>query len=170
MPSSELPRPLPCVLDTNVVLDLFHFADPEARPLLQALETGALVGWHDEDTFAELERVVTYPELKLSPARAEALLQRYRNLARTAQAPSGESPRLPRCKDPDDQKFLELAARCGAFLLISKDKALLTLAGKPGLDFQIMSPRQAVEIFFRTERERLLPPGKPGARPPVPLD
>jgi predicted nucleic acid-binding protein len=42
--------------------------------------------------------------------------------------PEGEAPPLPRCKDRDDQKFLELAARCDANMLVSKDKALLTAA------------------------------------------
>jgi len=55
---------------------------------------------------------------------------------------------LPRCKDPDDQKFLELAARTGANLLVSKDKALLRLARKPGLPFRIATPANAVAALF----------------------
>jgi predicted nucleic acid-binding protein len=39
--------------------------------------------------------------------------------------PSGEPARLPRCRDADDQKFLEVARDAGAMLLISRDKALL---------------------------------------------
>jgi predicted nucleic acid-binding protein len=39
-------------------------------------------------------------------------------------------PSLPRCEDPDDQKFLELARHAGARWLVSRDKALLKLAGK----------------------------------------
>ena len=35
---------------------------------------------------------------------------------------------LPKCSDPDDQKFLELARDCGADYLVTKDKALLALA------------------------------------------
>ena len=130
------------VLDTNIVLDLFHFADPVALPILEALEAGNIVCWSDEATLAELKRVLTYPELKLDTETANVLLERYQKLSRPA-AP-GNAPPLPICKDPDDQKFLELAARCGASLLISKDKALLVLAGKPRLPFQIMAPKQAV--------------------------
>ncbi len=55
----------------------------------------------------------------------------------------GEAPPLPRCKDPDDQKFLELAARSGADLLVSKDKALLKLRGRTRLAFRIMKPKDA---------------------------
>ena len=39
-----------------------------------------------------------------------------------------ETPPLPKCRDPDDQKFLELARDCGADYLVTKDKALLVLA------------------------------------------
>ncbi len=51
---------------------------------------------------------------------------------------------LPVCKDPDDQKFLELAASCGADVLITKDKALLKLARrmKKLPLFRILTPEQ----------------------------
>jgi predicted nucleic acid-binding protein len=35
---------------------------------------------------------------------------------------------LPRCEDPDDQKFLELAWHVCASHLVTRDKALLKLA------------------------------------------
>jgi predicted nucleic acid-binding protein len=37
---------------------------------------------------------------------------------------------LPRCADPDDQKFLELALDTGARWLLSKDRELLKLANR----------------------------------------
>jgi predicted nucleic acid-binding protein len=43
-------------------------------------------------------------------------------------ASDGTEPPLPKCRDPDDQKFLELARDCGADYLLTKDKALLVLA------------------------------------------
>jgi hypothetical protein len=39
-------------------------------------------------------------------------------------------PDVPRCADPDDQKFLALAANAGARWLLSRDRALLALAGR----------------------------------------
>ena len=53
-------------------------------------------------------------------------------------------PLLPTCRDPDDQKFLELAQASGAQWLISKDRDLLKLARrtrKAGL-FLILKPEQ----------------------------
>lgn len=50
--------------------------------------------------------------------------------------------KLPRCADPDDQKFLELALASGAQCLLSKDKALLQLARRTAREgwFQILCP------------------------------
>ena len=44
------------------------------------------------------------------------------------EADGPEDYALPRCRDPDDQKFLVLAVRCRAELLITRDRGLLTLA------------------------------------------
>ena len=148
MLSPPSPAPLLCVLDTNVVLDLFHFADPAALPLLKALEAGRLISLVDEATLAELARVLTYQELSLKEEQAYELLHRYRRYCQEAGADRSTAVSLPRCKDPDDQKFLELAARTGASLLISKYKALLTLSGKPGLRFRILTPKAAAEYMI----------------------
>jgi predicted nucleic acid-binding protein len=45
-----------------------------------------------------------------------------------AQAAASTLAALPLCADPDDQKFLELAARCGADCLVTGDRELLKLA------------------------------------------
>jgi predicted nucleic acid-binding protein len=49
---------------------------------------------------------------------------------------------LPRCGDPDDQKFLEAALAAGADCLLTKDRKLLELARKSGLTFRIMTPEE----------------------------
>ena len=72
-----------------------------------------------------------------------ALVARYRALAEIH--PAGDTPPLPRCKDPDDQKFLELALRCGADFLVSKDNALLRLKGRTRLPYAIVTPQAAAD-------------------------
>ena len=133
------------VLDTNVVLDLFHWANADAVPIMTALEDGRIECFADERTLAELQRVLTYPQLKLTPEMIVDRYARYSNLVRLV--PEGETPPLPRCKDRDDQKFLELAARCGAHILVSKDKALLKLRGRTKLEFQILEPAPASALI-----------------------
>lgn len=133
------------VLDTNVVLDLFHWANTDAVPIMAALEAGQIECMVDERTLDELRRVLTYPQLKLTPEMIAERYARYSGLVRVF--PGGEAPPLPRCKDRDDQKFLELAARCGADILVSKDKALLKLRGRTRLGFQIMKPAGASQML-----------------------
>ena len=48
---------------------------------------------------------------------------------------------LPRCADPDDQKFLELALAARADVLITKDHKLLELARRTK-PFRILNPRK----------------------------
>ena len=144
--SSPLPVPLPLVLDTNVVLDLLVFDDPFVRPLAEALATGAVTPWASVHTLKELELVLAYPTFALDEGARHTLFARYQRLVRmlpeTSEAPL---PTLPRCRDRDDQKFLELAARSGASWLVSKDKRVLSMAGWHGLPFDILSSRRAAE-------------------------
>ena len=48
---------------------------------------------------------------------------------------------LPKCRDADDQKFLEAALAAQADFLVTKDEALLVLA-KRDLPFRIVKPGQ----------------------------
>jgi putative PIN family toxin of toxin-antitoxin system len=135
------------VLDTNVVLDLLLFEDPQALPLLRALEQGALEAWASARTLAELQRVLAYPAFRLAPEAQAAQLARYRGLVQVASEEEPLAGELPRCADREDQKFLELAARVGATWLVSKDKQLLQLGGGRRLAFQLLRPAQAAALL-----------------------
>jgi putative PIN family toxin of toxin-antitoxin system len=113
------------VLDTNIVLDLLHFRDRDAAPLERALNEGDC--YTDDDCLAELARVLAYPEFSLDAARQAAHLDDYRRRARLSNAEGPENYALPRCRDTDDQKFLVLAARCRADLLVTRDRLLLRI-------------------------------------------
>ncbi|HEX8440275.1 putative toxin-antitoxin system toxin component, PIN family [Archangium sp.] len=140
------PPSLPVVLDTNVVLDLWIFQDPAVNPLADALASGEVTAWADEDTLTELELVLAYPTFNLDEAARRDISSRYRNLVRMVPRElDTPQPHLPRCRDRDDQKFLVLAARVGASWLVSKDKRVLSMADWHGLPFEILSARRAVE-------------------------
>ncbi|EXI80034.1 MAG: putative toxin-antitoxin system toxin component, PIN family [Candidatus Accumulibacter appositus] len=121
------------VLDTNVIIDLLHFADPEALLLRAAIDDGSLLCFSDRQCLSELERVAAYPQFALDGLAQRALLEDYRGFVRLCEpagVEDGEAYRLPRCRDADDQKFLILALRCRADLLITRDRELLRLAGR----------------------------------------
>lgn len=131
------------VIDTNVVLDLLHFDDPAARPIRRALESGQLACRVTAAMLEELRRVLGYPEFALDEAAQARTLERYRTLARCVEPPA--PGRLPRCRDADDQKFVDLAAAVSADVLVSKDRALLQMWGRRRLPFRILTPEQAVQ-------------------------
>lgn len=121
--------PAAVVIDTNLALDLLVFGDASAQPLRQALATRALRWLATAGMRAELARVLGYPQIarRLPPgaAAADAVLAAYDALVQPVAAPRVSG--IPRCKDPDDQPFIELAVAHGA-LLLSKDGAVLGLA------------------------------------------
>lgn len=116
------------VLDTNIVMDMLHFANPHTLPIRQAILCNSVQCFTDASCLAELARVTTYPAFALSAAAQHRLLETYRQFAVSCEADGEESHLLPRCRDSDDQKFLILAARCRADLLLTRDKLVLKLA------------------------------------------
>ncbi|WP_114813444.1 putative toxin-antitoxin system toxin component, PIN family [Paraburkholderia kururiensis] len=141
-------RALRVVLDSNVWIDILVFDDPHTRPIHAALEAGALEAVVDERCFAELARVLEYPQFaQRSVDKAAALANVERLTLRVERALPTEGARpLPQCKDRDDQKFIELAHGSGAAWLVSKDRAVLKLAKRMTRDFglQIAPPAQFV--------------------------
>lgn len=125
MPLSSPPR---VVLDTNVVLDLLHFRDPAVAGVEAALAAGLIVALTSEPCLEELRRVLAYPQFALDAAAQAALFSRYASMTERMPLDGTDAAELPRCTDPDDQKFLELAWHGAAYCLVTKDKALLKLA------------------------------------------
>lgn len=134
------------VLDTNVCLDLFVFRDPLCSHLLSAMQRGAVQAVTREDCRAEWQRVLHYPQLPVDEVQRPAFVAAFdaaiQLLPPEASTLREGDPDLPRCADPDDQKFLELAAMAGAQALLSRDDALLRLARRTQRDglFAILPP------------------------------
>jgi putative PIN family toxin of toxin-antitoxin system len=119
------------VVDTNVWLDVFLFLDPGARRLAQALAGGELLALRSRATDAELRTVLDRQPLagRWDEAARESSLKRWQALAREWDA-GAIRPAPWQCRDPMDQKFLDLASASGARWLLTKDRALLDLAAK----------------------------------------
>ena len=117
----------PLVLDTNIVLDLFVFADEASRPVRAALEAGGLRWLATPAMRDELERVLAYaqiiPKLAYYGLAAGDVLAAFDRHVECVDV-AAKAPVT--CKDPDDQKFIDLAVAHAATLL-SKDRAVLAL-------------------------------------------
>lgn len=118
----------PIILDTNIVLDLLVFDDAATTPLRDALNSGRLQWVATAPMRDELERVLAYPQIAKRLAfyglSAGQVLQARDAQVQTVDVPAKASVT---CKDPDDQKFIDLAVaqRC---LVLSKDHAVLCMA------------------------------------------
>ena len=112
------------ILDTNALLDWRVFKDPAATPVVDGILNGTLrwlacpsmeQEWHQvwpRSTFKDWQ---PDPQLTLTVFQHATFVD--------------EPPRCSlRCKDPDDQVFIDLAVHVGARWLFSKDAALLKLA------------------------------------------
>jgi len=151
MPASPAARALRVVLDSNVWIDILVFDDPHTRPIRAALESGALKALIDARCLAELTYVLDYPQFARREVDKTAALATVARLTQFVEPPpaptdtatAAEDARpLPKCKDRDDQKFLELAHAAKADWLVSKDRAVLKLARRIARDFgfQIAQP------------------------------
>jgi predicted nucleic acid-binding protein len=99
--------------------------------LHDALQRGVVHAMTRTDCRDEWLRVLHYPGLPVDDASRPALVAAFDAWTHLAPAsPTAALTPLPRCADPDDQKFLELAWETGARWLLSKDKALLKLASR----------------------------------------
>jgi putative PIN family toxin of toxin-antitoxin system len=116
------------ILDTNIVLDAFVFNDPATQSLKDALAVKKYQWIATKAMRDELERVLAYPKIVLRMAfyqvSALEVLAQFDGHTHLYDA----APKAPvTCRDPDDQKFIDLAVTYKAILL-SKDNAVLCMA------------------------------------------
>lgn len=126
------------VCDTNVVVSAIVFHRGRLGALREIWTRGRAVPLVDKPCMEELLRVLAYPKFRLSASEIEILLGGYLPYAETVAPGIGKTARLPRCRDPDDQKFLALALRGKAEALVTGDDALLVLNGE--VPFDIIAP------------------------------
>ena len=116
------------VLDTNVLLALWLFRDPVVEPLHAAFAARQLQPVRSVATDAEFAEVLARSGLfSVAPERQTRLLDAWQSMASLAEV-TDAAPWM--CRDPLDQKFLDLAVSVRAGWLITRDRDLLKLARK----------------------------------------
>jgi putative PIN family toxin of toxin-antitoxin system len=115
------------VLDTNVLLSALLFHAGSLAWLRYAWHERAIRPLASRDTAAELIRVLAYAKFRLTAGERDELLGDYLPWCETVRVP--RRIKVPRCRDPFDRPFLELAMSAKAAALLTGDKDLLGLAG-----------------------------------------
>jgi uncharacterized protein len=135
------------VLDTNVVLSALVFGGGVAAQLRHAWQQGRFVPLVSTATVQELVRVLSYPKFRLSLLDQEELLADYLPYAKTVNMPH-PPPKVPKCRDPMDVPFMQLAVAGKARALVSGDRDLIALA----VPFELASgcPIMTLEAFCKT--------------------
>ncbi len=137
------------VIDTNTLLSIYLYRDVRHVPLRDAYASGADTLLMDAVCYEELAHVLRSKRFeKVRTANAidiEPLLISITNECEwiASAVPQG-MPALPVCRDPDDQKFLLLAARGKADALVSFDKAVLKCRGRA--PFTIARPEELARL------------------------
>lgn len=132
------------VIDTNVLVScLFRQSSRINRILLYLIE-GEYKLLYSEETMRELNDVLLRPRLSRNVLKdwdiAELLaLLRFHGVQVLPQTI------INICRDPNDNKFLELAVDGQADYLISGDKDLLVL--NPFQEISIISPSEFLDLF-----------------------
>jgi putative PIN family toxin of toxin-antitoxin system len=115
------------VLDTNVLLDWLVFRNPAAQAIESAIRSCRVAWWSTAALHAEFEHVVQRGfdrRWAIDPAR---LATTWADWAQEPPAHQRFDATALRCRDPDDQKFLDFAVQSGADWLLTRDRDLLVL-------------------------------------------
>ena len=123
LPTAPCAPPV-AIFDTNVVLDWLWFADRTMVPIGEALARGRLVWAQSQAMQDELDHVLAH---RLGPRPGSDAAAVRAGSTRWARRVHAAAAGPLRCRDDDDQKFIDLALALRARWLFTRDRALLAL-------------------------------------------
>lgn len=125
------------VFDSNVVLFALCFQAGDLAWLRGHWAGSQVRALASSETVAELIRVLAYPKFRLLPAEIQELLGDYLPYVEVIKASAATA--AP-CRDPGDQKFVDLAVAAKADVLVTGDRDLLAMRG--AVPFSVETPAQ----------------------------
>lgn len=123
------------VFDTNVVVSALRFQAGQLAWLRGHWAAEAAHILASPATIAELIDVLAYAKFRLSAEEIQALLADY---LPHVDVIKGARQGGPRCRDPGDQKFVDLALVAKADVLVTGDRDLLSM--RADLPFSVETP------------------------------
>lgn len=145
-----LAAPVPLViLDTQIVMDWLVFAEPRIAQLIASVESRHLLWTATEAMKAEMLHVLGRGVAARYGPDLDRIHEAFARHCQIVEVPVLGMAR-PRCSDPDDQKFIDLALACAAHQptwLISRDRAVLKVAKRARkLGLEILSPDAWIKL------------------------
>ncbi len=119
--------PVRTVLDTNVLVSSLLFHAGQVTWLRGAWRQGRIRPLASREIIAELIRVLAYPMFALNADDQRELLDDYLPYCESVDV-SGKHAAIPRCRDPFDREFLNLAVAGQADVLVTGDADIQALA------------------------------------------
>lgn len=141
------------LIDANLLISGLLSSDPErsaAAALLAEANRGAFVLVVPPEALEEVARVVVekpWLASRISPDRADELMQRVFSVAEVPDRLEGPLPRV--CRDPEDDYLLAHAVLAHVALLITRDRDLLDL-GEAG-NVRIVDPAAFLALLRETQ-------------------
>lgn len=114
------------VFDTNIVISALVFPTGDLTWLRGHWKREQVLPLVSKATTEELIRVLAYPKFKLEKEDIEILLSDYLPYTEIIEIPA-PTPDHPKCRDADDQKFIDLAITGNANIIVSGDQDILSM-------------------------------------------
>ena len=114
------------VVDTNILLDIVYFDDPRIQNLKKALENKHIEAWSCNLIWEEFLDVLRRPAFFSDEVHHLKMIEQAKQYFQFETTTLTSSPF--RCKDKDDQIFIDLAVSKAPCWLISRDLEVLKLA------------------------------------------
>ena len=117
------------VLDTSTVIMPITRPESSHRWLMDAWQDGQIKPLISQQTQEELLRVMHNPRFQIADEMIQPIANQYLEYCETVVVPN-PPPVTPVCRDPKDQKFVELAQHGSAQYLVSFDGDLLGMTNQ----------------------------------------
>ncbi len=112
------------ILDTNVLISAIFFQSGNEARLFGEIIRGKVVLINSLDILQEFRETLAAPKFKLTPLEVLGVFQLVVSISEIVLAPPVAGVR---CRDPDDQKFLDCASGGDADFLVTGDRDLLEI-------------------------------------------
>ena len=133
------------ILDTNVLISAIFFETGNEARILDEVLKGKVTIVSSLDTLQEFRETLAAPKFKLTPPEVLEVFQLIVSISEIVLAPPNAEVK---CRDPDDQKFLDCAAGGGGDFLVTGDRGLLEIKNLGRT--KIITARELIRLFKRS--------------------